>query len=242
MSTTVPAKPSFSEAATLPELTPEYMGKYYPSYLELIQAQVFFRHGERTPIVTRFSSQAQWAFCGRANLLYSEFMKAIGQFVPRHEAMPSPNPDIIASGHDDPRYTKRTATLKSGIEYEPAAWSVRLTQDAQKTADGNSSGSDAVAAAENSWEPMTCLTRISIDCTADPNYSRIPYISRRSDMGQLTDIGLDSLFRTGSFLRSLYVDKLNFLPSTPEGKVSDYVYVRTTDYSRVIQSTHALLV
>ncbi|ORX75042.1 phosphoglycerate mutase-like protein [Linderina pennispora] len=194
------------------------MGRHYPSYLELIQAQVFFRHGERSPIVTRFSSQSQWAFCERANYLYSEFMTAIGKFVPRQEAMPSPNPDLIASGHSDPRYTKRTATLKSGIEYEPAAWSLRLTQDSEKALDGNTSGSGPVAAAEDSWEPTMC------------------------DMGQLTDVGLDSLFRTGSFLRSLYVDKLNFLPPTPEGKVSDYIYVRTTDYSRVIQSTHALLV
>ncbi|KAJ1951192.1 hypothetical protein FBU59_000313 [Linderina macrospora] len=218
MTTTVPAKPSFSEAATLPELTPEYMRKHYPPYLELIQAQVFFRHGERSPVVTRFSNHAQWAFCERANFLYSEFMNAIGQFVPRHEAVPSPNPDIIASGHDDPRYTKHTATLKSGIEYKPAAWSLRLIQAAQKTSDGNSSGTDAVAAAENSWKPTTC------------------------DMGQLTDVGLDSLLRTGSFLRSLYIDKLNFLPPTPEGKVSDYIYVRTTDYSRVVHSTLALLV
>ncbi|KAJ1931768.1 hypothetical protein FBU59_006601 [Linderina macrospora] len=153
MSSTVPVKPSFSQAATLPELTPEYMRKNYPPYLELIQAQVFFRHGERSPLVYRLSNQAQWAFCERANFLYSEFMKAIGQFVPRCEPMPSPNPDIIASGNDDPRYTKRTATLKSGIKYEPAAWSLRVIQDAKKVVDGNAPGSSTIAKAEDSWDP-----------------------------------------------------------------------------------------
>ncbi|KAI8318887.1 phosphoglycerate mutase-like protein [Martensiomyces pterosporus] len=219
--TAVPERPPFSEAATLPRLTPEYIKALYPDYMELVQAQVFFRHGERTPVANSITKKGQWAFCERANYLHAEFMKAIGRFVPREEALPAPNPDRIGSGTADSRYTEKTATLKSGVEYEPAQWHVRLSDDGStKKIDGNAAGSSDGKKAKGSemWSPASC------------------------DMGQLSDIGLESLFRTGSFLRSLYVDKLRFLPAVPEGNLSDWMYIRTTDYSRVIQSTHALLV
>ncbi|KAJ2878350.1 hypothetical protein FB639_003411 [Coemansia asiatica] len=213
--------PPFSQAAPLPKLTPEYMDKMYPEYLELIQAQVFFRHGERTPVKMRLRNQQQaWPFCQRANFLHSEFMKAVNRFIPREETMPVPNPHMV--GGKDARYTEKTATLKCGLEYEPAKWSVRL----EPSHLDNGMVDLSEEKEEKAWDPKAC------------------------EMGQLSDIGLDTLYRTGAFLRSLYIDKLGFVPSDPEaasanrhnGKLSDWLYIRSTDYSRVIQSTHALLV
>ncbi|KAJ2823557.1 hypothetical protein IWW50_003725 [Coemansia erecta] len=176
----------------------------YPDYLHLVQAQVFFRHGERTPMKSRLTKDEKWLHCERANFLHSEFMKAIGRFVPLSEEMPVPHPDQIGRG-DTQKYTRRTATLKSGIEYEPAKWSVRL---------GSKDGGTGAAA---EWSPASC------------------------GMGQLTDVGLDTLHRAGSYLRTLYAERLKLVPCEPGVSARDWLYVRSTDYSRVIQSTHALL-
>ncbi|KAI9499793.1 hypothetical protein GGI25_006176 [Coemansia spiralis] len=196
--------------AELPELSPEYIAQMYPSHLRLVQAQVFFRHGERTPVKARLFEKREWPFCLRANYLHSEFMKAINQFVPREEAMPVPDSDQMKAKGRDTRYTKRTRTRKAGLEYEPAKWSVRLCpgSDANSAADSESIISE--------WNPKLC------------------------DIGQLSDMGLDSLARAGQFMRTLYVDKLGFLPREPQ-KASEWLYVRSTDYSRVLQSTYALL-
>ncbi|KAJ1845522.1 hypothetical protein LPJ70_002467, partial [Coemansia sp. RSA 2708] len=199
----VPPRPAFSEAAPLPQLTSQYMSQAYPDYLQLVQAQVFFRHGERSPVAARLTDGQPWAFCHRGNYLHAEFMKAINQFVPLHEDLPVPNPGRI--GGSNAKYTRKTATLKSGVEYEPAKWNVRLGSEGPPP-----------PRAPAAWSPATC------------------------EMGQLTDIGLDSLYRTGAYLRALYADKLRLVPrDAPAARHA--LYVRTTDYSRVIQSTHALL-
>lgn len=198
-----------SEAAPLPDLTTEYMHKMYPGSLELVQAQIFFRHGERTPIKNSLFPTSQWLFCRHANYLHSEFMKAINRFVPRHESMPVPNPEKI--GQDG--YTKRTATLKPGLEYEPAHWSVRLSQSTDIS--GNDFQGSDKEQGQQEWHQDRC------------------------DPGQLTDVGLDTLYRTGTHLRSLYAENLRFIPSKADKM--DWLYIRATDYSRVIQSTYALL-
>ncbi|KAJ1843375.1 hypothetical protein LPJ73_005511, partial [Coemansia sp. RSA 2703] len=195
----VPSAPAYSQAAKLPTPTAEYMRTMYPPNLKLIQAQVFFRHGERTPVRTRLFDQSTWPFCQRANHLHADFMKAVGRFVPRAEALPVP--DLRRKG--DARYTEATGADKCGVEYEPAAWSVRL--EPSKLDDGMGGG--AKEQARGTWDPSAC------------------------DMGQLTDVGLESLRRTGAFLRALYVDRLGFLPETPENP-HDWLYARTTDYSR----------
>ncbi|KAJ1856702.1 hypothetical protein GGH12_005266 [Coemansia sp. RSA 1822] len=194
--------PDYSEAAPLPELSDALMNQRYPAYLQLVQAQVFFRHGERTPMKARLTKDEKWLHCERANYLHSEFMKAIGRFVPLSEEMPVPHPERI--GSDSQKYTRKTATLKSGIEYEPAKWILRL-------------GSKSAAAVAANWTPASC------------------------GMGQLTDVGLDTLHRAGTHLRSLYADRLKLVPREPGDSARDWLYVRSTDYSRVLQSTHALL-
>ncbi|KAJ2402999.1 hypothetical protein GGI23_000310 [Coemansia sp. RSA 2559] len=215
--------------APLPQLTPEYMRTMYPPHLELLQAQVFFRHGERSPVKLRLFPDKDWPFCERSNYLHSEFMKAVGRFVPKEEPMPLPDADRMAKGttaeakaaaaaasasasaaseEDDSRYTKRTWTTKTGLEYEPAEWSVRLGSDAMYPDDNGRN---------NSRDPRMC------------------------NGGQLTDIGLLSLERVGRHLRELYVDKLGIIPQKIGAKPSEWLYIRSTDYSRVLQSTYALL-
>ncbi|KAJ2376815.1 hypothetical protein GGI05_006955, partial [Coemansia sp. RSA 2603] len=151
----VPLAPAYSQAAKLPTPTAEYMRTMYPPNLKLIQAQVFFRHGERTPVRTRLFDQSTWPFCQRANHLHADFMKAVGRFVPRAEALPVP--DLQRKG--DARYTEATGADKCGVEYEPAAWSVRL--EPSKLDDGMGGG--AKEQARGTWDPSAC------------------------DMGQLTD-------------------------------------------------------
>jgi len=60
--------------------------------------------------------------------------------------------------------------------------------------------------------------------------------------GQLTDIGRLTLFRNGQHLRQIYVDHLNFLPTTINKLSPEELYFRTTDYSRTIESFQHLLV
>ncbi|KAJ2563383.1 hypothetical protein IW140_006143 [Coemansia sp. RSA 1813] len=186
------------------------MRTMYPPYLELIQAQVFFRHGERSPIKMRLFPEKDWPFCERSNYLHSEFMKAIGRFVPKEEPMPVPDADRMMKGvdGDSTKFTRRTGTMKTGLEYEPAKWTVRLGPTGMDTGDDGEN---------TSGDPRMC------------------------NAGQLTDVGLQSLERVGRHLRDLYVDKLGILPRNIGAKPSDWLYVRATDYSRVLQSTFALL-
>ncbi|KAJ2077551.1 hypothetical protein H4R24_005070 [Coemansia sp. RSA 988] len=178
-------------AAPLPELTQEYIKQMYPSYLNLIQAQVLFRHGERAPMMSKLFPDEKWLFCSETNRLHSEFMKAVNLFEPLGKKV-----TIKTSG----------SASDGKIDYEPAFWSIRMVEKpAQK------------ANPDEAWDPRSC------------------------HMGQLTDLGLNSLHHSGAFLRALYVDKLKFIPQTPKGNLNDWLYIRTTDYSRVIQSTYALL-
>ncbi|PIA14099.1 phosphoglycerate mutase-like protein [Coemansia reversa NRRL 1564] len=188
----------------MPELTTTYMQQKYPSYLQLVQAQVFFRHGERAPVKPYLYPENKWLYCERANRLHSEFMKAIGQFLSLDEDMPPPKIDT-AEKNGDAGSARRVHVGIDGLKYEPAKWSIRL---GEKPSDGENSGA---------WDPRAC------------------------QMGQLSDVGLDTLYRSGAFLRKLYIDKLELIPNTPTDNVGDWLYVRATDYSRVIQSTHALL-
>ncbi|PIA17698.1 phosphoglycerate mutase-like protein [Coemansia reversa NRRL 1564] len=189
--TEAPTKPNFSEAAPLPELTPDYIKKMYPSYLKLIQTQVLFRHGERAPMMSKLFPDERWLFCYETNRLHSEFMKAVNLFEPLGKKVTLESSDSAS---------------RDKIQYEPAFWGIRVVEKPKQKAN-----------TEESWDPRSC------------------------HMGQLSDIGLSTLYHSGAFLRILYVDKLKFIPQKPEGNLNNWLYIRTTDYSRVIQSTYALL-
>ncbi|KAJ2532163.1 hypothetical protein EV175_007173, partial [Coemansia sp. RSA 1933] len=125
--------------------------------------------------------------------------------------MPLPDAHRMMKGDNESsssQYTQRTKTMKTGLEYEPAKWSVRL----------GSSGMDSGDKSDNN--------------SSDP---------RMCNAGQLTDVGLQSLERVGKHLRELYIDRLGIIPASTGSKVSDFLYIRSTDYSRVLQSTFALL-
>ena len=55
-------------------------------------------------------------------------------------------------------------------------------------------------------------------------------------LGELTDLGRISTLRFGSELRSLYIEKLGFLPSRLSAADADSVYFRSTNMSRTIES------
>ncbi|KAI9143896.1 histidine phosphatase superfamily [Paraphysoderma sedebokerense] len=57
--------------------------------------------------------------------------------------------------------------------------------------------------------------------------------------GQLTDTGRSHMTNVGSKLRELYVDKLKFL--TPTLDEAESLYLRSTDWSRTLESLHHVL-
>ncbi|KAJ2795458.1 hypothetical protein H4R20_005870 [Coemansia guatemalensis] len=103
-----------------------------------------------------------------------------------------------------------------------------------------SEASDSALDSKLEYEPAFWGIRIVEKPTqkANPDEAWGP---RSCHMGQLSDVGLTTLHHSGAFLRTLYAEKLKFIPQKPEGNLSDWLYIRTTDYSRVIQSTYALL-
>jgi acid phosphatase len=54
------------------------------------------------------------------------------------------------------------------------------------------------------------------------------------DMGSLTDLGRESTFALGRRLRTLYIDRLGFIP--PSLASTDFLYLRTTPVPRAIES------
>lgn len=57
-----------------------------------------------------------------------------------------------------------------------------------------------------------------------------------SAIGELTDVGRQSMLQLGQRIRHLYVDQLKFMPKTvsePDG-----LYLRASPYSRALESTH----
>lgn len=69
-----------------------------------------------------------------------------------------------------------------------------------------------------------------------------PYSPGQCLFGQLTDQGRETLFSIGQGLRSLYVDRLKFLPPNFDGAVAHkQFYFRTTDYPRTLESIQHLI-
>ena len=66
--------------------TPDELRALYPSQLTLRQVQVFLRHGERTPITSRFANAGQprfWPYCRHASTLRAALLHApTGTFEP----------------------------------------------------------------------------------------------------------------------------------------------------------------
>jgi acid phosphatase len=56
------------------------------------------------------------------------------------------------------------------------------------------------------------------------------------DMGSLTDRGRETTFALGTRLRSLYVDRLGFLPQSIPN--ADFLYLRSTPVPRALESLH----
>ncbi|KAJ2779825.1 hypothetical protein H4R18_003786 [Coemansia javaensis] len=110
----VPPPPPHSEAAPLPDVTPDFVRRRYPPHVELVQAQVFFRHGERTPVRARLTRGFAWTHCAQANIQYTAFMRAIGRYAPRADGA------RLADGSAPAQWTLRVLAEPRGREPEPA--------------------------------------------------------------------------------------------------------------------------
>ncbi|KAF2480844.1 histidine phosphatase superfamily [Neohortaea acidophila] len=63
--------------------TPEELAKLYPAGLELRQVQILLRHGERTPVSTRFQNAGLapfWPYCSAAKDMKSAILEADGSW------------------------------------------------------------------------------------------------------------------------------------------------------------------
>jgi Histidine phosphatase superfamily (branch 2) len=59
--------------------------------------------------------------------------------------------------------------------------------------------------------------------------------------GQLTDTGRQTMARLGAHIRSVYVDKLGFLPSTWSQTAVESFYLRSSNFPRTFESVHSIL-
>ncbi|KAJ2771008.1 hypothetical protein IWQ56_001949, partial [Coemansia nantahalensis] len=69
--------------AQLPELTPEFLARYYPRGVGVVHVELLHRHGERTPIAHRVPElmPKNWNFCALGNQLQKDFLAAVGLHV-----------------------------------------------------------------------------------------------------------------------------------------------------------------
>ncbi|KAJ1911833.1 hypothetical protein H4219_005814, partial [Mycoemilia scoparia] len=196
----------------LPTLTPEYIKKNYPSYLKLVGVQVFHRHGERAPMTRRFDTITPQQW----NLCEqaNQFQSALARSVNQH--LPHP----LSKHVDD-----------NGEKY-PAVWLYNIFSDIKSSnafkniskPPNNSGGGD------------------------DDNSSSLHYGYNTCEYGQLTDRGRKSMQRVGTFLRDLYINHLGFLPrdissssSSSSEADKNQIYLRSTQYTRAIESLHQLV-
>ncbi|KAJ1676907.1 hypothetical protein EV182_007267, partial [Spiromyces aspiralis] len=197
---TMPLRELTTFAGLLPKITPEYIKEYYPSYLKLVNVQVFHRHGERTPVSYQPTSYApkQWDFCREANKFHSEFLRSVGQFT-RHPDAPVESNIAKWQGFTFP------ATLQAAKQERE-----QQQQQQQQTASKHEKQGDSTE-----WRESTCA------------------------WGQLTDVGRESMKRVGRFLRSLYIDQLQFMPARAPSDGS--LYLRSSEYTRTIESINMLV-
>ena len=65
----------------LPAYTSEQLSKLYPQHLQLEQVQIVLRHGERTPVSSRFQNAglpAYWPYCQHAQR-FKDIVQATGK-------------------------------------------------------------------------------------------------------------------------------------------------------------------
>ncbi|UZJ52146.1 hypothetical protein CBS101457_001466 [Exobasidium rhododendri] len=69
----------------------------------------------------------------------------------------------------------------------------------------------------------------------------LPLESGECFLGELTDLGRASTHLIGSRLRSLYTDKLGFLPQKLDPKDNSTLYFRSTNMSRTVESLQSII-
>ncbi|PVU90553.1 hypothetical protein BB559_004568 [Furculomyces boomerangus] len=199
----------YNGLSLFPKLSDDLVKQNYPKHLQLVQVQIYHRHGERVPIARKFKNitPETWDYCKYANHFHQKFRQSmiraggthhVGQSTPLDEAAP----------------VEFWKTYR-----EERIFPNDLPRDQQVGAGGTIA-----------------------DKKEDPNDNYYSIANKNTcGWGQLSDVGWSSMRGVGNYLRELYVDRLGYLPSSREDIKPDSLYIRTTDYSRALESVHQVI-
>ncbi|KAI8928218.1 histidine phosphatase superfamily [Entophlyctis helioformis] len=206
---TEPRMPFPQLAHLIVELLAMSSSELYPQDLQLKQVVIVHRHGARTPVhkdVSGMLFPGVWKQCA-----LSPFLHAI---------------QTVGGLKTDPKAV--SAVKSSASRGVPDHGAHQRPPTFARIAFGAASGSpvarDHIAASRTVQQ----LRSLGVSSTAIAD----------SDCfyGQLTDTGKHMMFELGGRLRELYVDELGFLPKILDTRTSRSIYLRSTDYSRTIES------
>ncbi|OMJ19978.1 putative acid phosphatase [Smittium culicis] len=201
--------------SAFPELSDRFIKENYPSKLKLVQVQLYHRHGERVPIARKFAniSPLTWDFCKNANVFHEEFRKSVQRIIPNsHSSSDSPlDPNLEIHNSNKKEFWQ---TYR-----EERVFPSHLPFGQRVGAGGSVSLNKAGPNDEyyNNANPSTC------------------------GWGQLSDVGWNTMRKTGEYIRNLYIDRLGFLPKSADELNNNDLLLRTTDYSRALESIHQVI-
>ncbi|PVU93811.1 hypothetical protein BB561_003034 [Smittium simulii] len=198
----------------LPPLNDEFIKNNYPSNLKLLQVHIYHRHGERAPIGSIFESIApkSWDFCEKANLYHYQFRETMRKTLGTyHDANVTPV-DLINKNEAVPSSFYKDARAER-------IFPLNLSLKKQTGAGGNIS--------HKRNDPSSSYYKLATTKTCG--------------WGQLSDAGWASMKRVGSHFRELYIERLGVLPTKRSDLDNSSLYVRTTDYSRTLESVSQVL-
>ncbi|OLY84407.1 putative acid phosphatase [Smittium mucronatum] len=194
-----------------PRVTPDFVKANYPCKFKLIQVQLFHRHGERSPTTTRFANVTPKSW---------DFCKLANGMRKGYREML-----VKAVNNTNRSYSLHTQAVDGNMVMDnfremyhdervfPVYQSVSGSDDAQSP--------DGLKVQEINLDERTS--------------------DKTCGWGQLTDVGWNTMHKTGGYLRSLYIDQLGFLPPDAKNLTQNQMYLRTTDYSRTIESLYQVL-
>ncbi|KAK4047051.1 hypothetical protein OIO90_006334 [Microbotryomycetes sp. JL221] len=208
------------------------LGEWNPTGLQLVQAHWFVRHGERSPVRRRLTGVGDIPSVFQLCAAGRQFSNAVLDVTRASTQRPELVRDDIDNGTASTKvHSFEGAEVDRGSSY----------QNEEREVIGNVEGASRRRRAR--LAPSVLNVRRLTEQQGDGNES---IKGGMSDCywGELTDLGRESTLTLGTLLRKLYVDRLQFLPSTlPDVRVQDNpVTFRSTGMMRTIESLHQIAV
>ncbi|KAJ2080201.1 hypothetical protein H4R24_003251 [Coemansia sp. RSA 988] len=179
------------------------------------------------------------------NSIQAQLPKLTREFIAEHY------PQQVSVVHVDllTRHGERTPVAHRIPAISPKNWNFcaignRLHQDFLRTIGHPTNGPDTPQGSVRQWQNHIfkhnsrnggAVFGISSAEAQHPNDSSQP-TAATCGFGQITDLGRQSMTALGAHMRALYVDTLGFLPASLESGGRDGLYLRTTSYTRALES------